>query len=169
MARTSRILRGLGAAVAVTLGLVAPAAGQEFEKNILTGGPTGTYIQFGRDIGRVAEECGMTLNVRESAGSLENFLGVRQRPFTQFGIVQSDVLEYLQDLRGRRSRPSPARSAGCGSPSRSTTRRCTSLPAETGSSRISTASGWRSGWLTAARSLPPSLVLDLTGVDRPSG
>jgi TRAP transporter TAXI family solute receptor len=34
--------------------------------------------------------------VRESAGSLENFLGVRQRRFTQFGIVQSDVLEYLR-------------------------------------------------------------------------
>jgi hypothetical protein len=34
--------------------------------------------------------------VRESAGSLENFLGVRKRRFTQFGIVQSDVLEYLR-------------------------------------------------------------------------
>ncbi|ETX10987.1 C4-dicarboxylate ABC transporter substrate-binding protein [Roseivivax halodurans JCM 10272] len=40
--------------------------------------------------------CGQTLTVRESAGSLENFLGVRNRPATQFGIVQSDVLEYFQ-------------------------------------------------------------------------
>ncbi|PTW52159.1 TAXI family TRAP transporter solute-binding subunit [Rhodovulum kholense] len=79
-------------------GLVAagPAFAQQFEKNILTGGPTGTYIQFGRDIARIAGECGLTLNVRESAGSLENFVGVRQRSFTQFGIVQSDVLEYLR-------------------------------------------------------------------------
>jgi TRAP transporter TAXI family solute receptor len=73
-----------------------PAGAQEFEKNILTGGPTGTYIQIGRDIGREMERCGLTLNVRESAGSLENFLGVRTRPHTQFGIVQSDVLEYLK-------------------------------------------------------------------------
>lgn len=75
---------------------VSPSAAQEFEKNILTGGPTGTYVQFGRDIASVAEPCGQSLNVRESAGSLENFLGVRQRRFTQFGIVQSDVLEYLR-------------------------------------------------------------------------
>jgi uncharacterized protein len=69
---------------------------QEFEKNILTGGPTGTYIQFGRDIAGLLSECGQTLNVVESAGSLENFLGVRKRRATQFGIVQSDVLEYLK-------------------------------------------------------------------------
>lgn len=76
--------------------LTGPAPAQEFEKNILTGGPTGTYIQFGRDIANTAAQCSLTLNVRESAGSLENFLGVRQRRFTQFGIVQSDVLEYLR-------------------------------------------------------------------------
>jgi uncharacterized protein len=74
----------------------APAGAQEFEKTILTGGATGTYIQIGRDLSREMERCGLTLNVRESAGSLENFLGVRTRPHTQFGIVQSDVLEYLK-------------------------------------------------------------------------
>ncbi len=72
------------------------AAAQEFEKNILTGGPTGTYIQFGRDISNLMAGCGQTLIVNESAGSLENFLGVRKRRATQFGIVQSDVLEYLK-------------------------------------------------------------------------
>ncbi len=71
------------------------ASAQGFERNILTGGPTGTYIQFGRNIADASAACGATLNVRESAGSLENFLGVRQRRFTQLGIVQSDVLEYL--------------------------------------------------------------------------
>ncbi len=76
--------------------LPLPAMAQELEKNILTGGPTGTYIQFGRDIAGLFDACGQTLTVRESAGSLENFLGVRQRPVTQFGIVQSDVLEYLR-------------------------------------------------------------------------
>ncbi|WP_422047961.1 TAXI family TRAP transporter solute-binding subunit [Shimia sp.] len=78
------------------VGKVAPLSAQEFEKNILTGGPTGTYIQFGQDIANLLSECGQTLNVRESAGSLENFLGVRTRRATQFGIVQSDVLEYLK-------------------------------------------------------------------------
>jgi len=67
-----------------------------FEKNIVTGGPKGTYIQIGRDIAKLGEVCGRQLNVVESAGSLENFAAVRNRPNTQFGIVQSDVLEYLK-------------------------------------------------------------------------
>lgn len=74
----------------------SPAHAAEFEKNIMTGGPQGTYIQIGRDLARLGAECSLTLNVVESAGSLENFIGVRQRRNTQFGIVQSDVLEYLK-------------------------------------------------------------------------
>ena len=85
----------LAALVAIPL-LSAPSQAQEFPKNILTGGPNGTYIQIGRDLSREMARCGLTLNVRESAGSLENFLGVRSRRHTQFGIVQSDVLEYLR-------------------------------------------------------------------------
>jgi hypothetical protein len=71
-------------------------AADDFEKNIMTGGPKGTYIQIGRNIAALGEKCGYKLNVLESAGSLENFIGVRQRKSTQFGIVQSDVLEYLK-------------------------------------------------------------------------
>ena len=84
------------AAVLAIASNVSPVSAQEFPKNILTGGPSGTYIQFGRDISREMAQCGLTLNVRESAGSLENFLGVRKRRHTQFGIVQSDVLEFLK-------------------------------------------------------------------------
>lgn len=83
------------------------AAAQQFEKNILTGGPSGTYIQIGRDLAEVAQACGLDYTIRESAGSLENFLGVRKRPNTQFGIVQSDVLEYLNTFAS--SDPSIAR------------------------------------------------------------
>jgi TRAP transporter TAXI family solute receptor len=96
MNRAVRTLGGPAFALVVLLSLFAPAGAQDIEKNILTGGPSGTYIQIGRNISDIAGRCGITLNVRESAGSLENFLGVRQRRFTQFGIVQSDVLEYLR-------------------------------------------------------------------------
>lgn len=75
---------------------VSAAPGAEFLKNIMTGGPQGTYIQIGRDLAKLGAECGQTLNVVQSAGSLENFVGVRNRRNTQFGIVQSDVLEYLK-------------------------------------------------------------------------
>jgi TRAP transporter TAXI family solute receptor len=91
-----RIFNRTGGLLALMLAVALPASGQEFEKNILTGGPNGTYIQIGRNIAELASQCGQTLNVRESAGSLENFLGVRQRRYTQFAIVQSDVLEYLR-------------------------------------------------------------------------
>lgn len=67
-----------------------------FEWNMLTGSPSGTYIRIGQDIAGLAQSCGWILTVRESAGSLENLLGVRQRRLTQFGIVQSDVLEYMR-------------------------------------------------------------------------
>lgn len=74
---------------------LAAVHAQDFEKNIMTGGPKGTYIQIGRDLARLAAECGQTLNVQESAGSLENLVAVKNRLYTQFGIVQSDVLEYV--------------------------------------------------------------------------
>ena len=85
-----------GVLAGALMALTHPAPAQEFEKNILTGGPTGTYIQIGRDVSDLAARCGYSYTVRESAGSLENFLGVRKRKNTQFGIVQSDVLEYLR-------------------------------------------------------------------------
>jgi uncharacterized protein len=76
--------------------LVVPAPAAEIEKNIMTGGAKGTYIKIGRDIAALGKACGQTLNVVESAGSLENFSGVRNRKNTQFGIVQNDVLDYLK-------------------------------------------------------------------------
>jgi TRAP transporter TAXI family solute receptor len=77
------------------------AVAQEFEKNIMTGGPSGTYIQIGKDLAELERQCGLTLNVMESAGSLENFVGVRKRPNTQFGIVQSDVLDYFKTFQAK--------------------------------------------------------------------
>lgn len=85
--------------VAAILACNSPAAAQRVETNIVTGGPAGTYIQIGRDIAGIAGECGYQVNARESAGSIENVMAVRDRPVTQFGIVQSDVLEYFQTFR----------------------------------------------------------------------
>ena len=75
---------------------VTNAIGEEFKKNIMTGGAKGTYIQIGRDLAAIGAECSYTLNVNESAGSLENLVSVKKLSNTQFGIVQSDVLEYVR-------------------------------------------------------------------------
>jgi TRAP transporter TAXI family solute receptor len=91
MWRSLAVVLGLGLAA-----MAAPLTAQPLELNIVTGGPTGTYIRIGQDVATLGAECGRSLNVRESAGSLENVFAVRDRPVTQFGIVQGDVLEYIQ-------------------------------------------------------------------------
>lgn len=84
------------AAFLLVLAGVSLARAQDFERTIMTGGPKGTYIQIGRDLAGLMGECGMKLNVSESAGSLENLVAVKNKLYTQFGIVQSDVLEYVR-------------------------------------------------------------------------
>jgi hypothetical protein len=72
---------------------VAPATGAE--ATIMTGKPTGTYIRFGHDVARLAKEFSVDLAVQPSAGSLENVEAVLRRLRTPFGIVQSDVLDFV--------------------------------------------------------------------------
>lgn len=91
-----KAFRVIGMVAAMLAGATAPLQAQEFEKNIMTGGPAGTYIQIGRDIAALGAQCGQTLNVQESAGSLANMIAIRDRANTQFGIVQSDLLDYLR-------------------------------------------------------------------------
>jgi hypothetical protein len=65
--------------------------------SILTGSPDGTYFQFGRNIQEIiAQECNGDLTVKQSEGSLDNLKRLRNEPFTQLAIVQSDALEFLK-------------------------------------------------------------------------
>jgi uncharacterized protein len=76
-------------------GLGLGAAGPAAPMNIMTGGPNGTYIQIGRDVGKLVAEFGVELEAQPSAGSMENVEAVYKRPNTQLGIVQSDVLDFI--------------------------------------------------------------------------
>lgn len=62
---------------------------------MVTGAKTGTYIQFGKDIARVAAKYGLNIQVKESQGSLDNIKRLNSRENAAFGIVQSDVLGIL--------------------------------------------------------------------------
>lgn len=65
---------------------------------IVTGGEKGTYYQFGLNLQRLLKqhsEANLNLNVYPSKGSVENIYAVYQRPATQMGIVQSDVLAFV--------------------------------------------------------------------------
>ena len=74
----------------------APLAAQEVEINIVAGSPAETDTAVGRDIVAAAQACGLALNVRPSAGALENAAAIRDRPRTQLGFLQGDVLDYLE-------------------------------------------------------------------------
>ena len=63
---------------------------------IVTGSKTGTYIQIGLNIRELVKSHGIDLDVRASAGSIENILAVRHTPGVQMGIVQQDVLAFIK-------------------------------------------------------------------------
>jgi uncharacterized protein len=62
---------------------------------IITGGEKGTYYQFGLNLQSLAKQNGFNLSVYPSRGSIENVYAVYQKPLTQLGIVQSDVLAFV--------------------------------------------------------------------------
>ena len=88
-----RILTALVSAAIVAL--VAPAAHAAGELGIITGSDKGTYYQFGLNLQRLAKQANTDLSVHTSTGSIENVFAVYQRPNTQLGIVQSDVLAFV--------------------------------------------------------------------------
>ena len=65
------------------------------ELGVITGGEKGTYYQFGLNLQRLGKEKGFDLSVYNSKGSIENVFAVYQKPNTQMGIVQSDVLAFV--------------------------------------------------------------------------
>src|SRR4051794_17460610 len=101
MARTFKILLQsctlLSSLLLLMLLRVASAntAEENYQADIMTGGPKGTYAQFGRDIRDLALGCHINVDVVESEGSLANIYAIIEKPATPFGIVQSDVLEYM--------------------------------------------------------------------------
>lgn len=66
---------------------------------IITGGKKGTYYQFGLNLQQLVDSRGIRLSVYNSTGSIENLYAVYQRPRTQMGIVQSDVLAFVSRLQ----------------------------------------------------------------------
>lgn len=62
---------------------------------IVTGSKTGTYIRFGRDIAKSANKANLELIVKESEGSLDNIRRMVSKENAGLGIVQSDVLGFL--------------------------------------------------------------------------
>jgi hypothetical protein len=86
---------GLGMLVVVGFSNVSLAT----EMAIMTGSEKGTYYQFGLNLQQLVKSKGIELSVIPSTGSVENLYAVYQRPRTQMGIVQSDVLAFVSRLQ----------------------------------------------------------------------
>ena len=71
------------------------SAGAASELGIITGSERGTYYQFGLNLQRLGKQTGVDVSVATSKGSIENVFAVYQKPNTQLGIVQSDVLAFV--------------------------------------------------------------------------
>jgi len=65
------------------------------DMGIMTGSEKGTYYQFGLNMQRLVKQRDIDLSVYTSKGSVDNIYAVYQRPKTQLGIVQSDVLAFV--------------------------------------------------------------------------
>ncbi len=94
-----KLLKFIFPKLAIISFLFAYSPASAFEVNIMTGSPTGTYIQIGNDIAALARAIDMDVNVVQSQGSMENIEAVRDRRYTQFGIVQSDVLDFIRTFK----------------------------------------------------------------------
>ena len=71
----------------------------DIDMGIVTGGPKGTYYQIGLNLEALVAPRGINLRVDNSKGSIENIYAVYQRPKTQLGIVQSDVLAFVSRVQ----------------------------------------------------------------------
>ncbi|HZL96918.1 MAG TPA: TAXI family TRAP transporter solute-binding subunit [Vicinamibacterales bacterium] len=89
------ILFGSGIATGAAAQSTAAAPSTPVEIGIITGSEKGTYYQFGLNLKSLVKPHGINVTVATSKGSVENVFAVYQRPATQLGIVQSDVLAFV--------------------------------------------------------------------------
>ncbi len=92
-------LLAAGLAVFFLFGSAAAVSAKPIQMGVVTGGPTGTYYQFGLDLQNLLKPANIDLRVDNTNGSVENIYAVYQRPQTQLGIVQSDVLAFVSKVQ----------------------------------------------------------------------
>lgn len=78
------------------LALIWSSAGHAETLGMVTGPATGTYIAIGRDIAKLAKTQGIDIDVKESGGSIDNIKRIHSSENAALGIVQSDVLGFMQ-------------------------------------------------------------------------
>jgi TRAP transporter TAXI family solute receptor len=91
--------RSIATALLLALSLGTAAAAPTTDVTIMTGPPGGTYHRLGQDIRRLLKERGVDVTVEPSNGAVDNIAAIAQRPGLVLGIVQSDVMAFVAEMR----------------------------------------------------------------------
>jgi TRAP transporter TAXI family solute receptor len=76
---------------------------------MVTGSKAGTYFEFGQEIATLAGKAGVAILVKESEGSIDNLRRLASSENAAFGIVQSDVLGFVNRMNDQETRHLAAR------------------------------------------------------------
>jgi len=90
------IFNQLGHAVLIVAASSTVAAAQTAEINFMAGPDGSTAQAVVEDIAGLAQECGLNPVVNDTAGALDNLLAVKNNRYTQFGLIQADVINFLK-------------------------------------------------------------------------
>lgn len=77
----------------------APALADRAPLNLLAGPQGNTVTRAMEELATLAHACDLDLTVHHSQGALDNLKAVQKNRYTQFGIVEADVLDYLLTYR----------------------------------------------------------------------
>lgn len=69
---------------------------QQAEINMMAGPEGSTAQAVVEDIAGLARECGLNPVVNTTNGALDNLLAVKNNRYTQFGLIQADVINFLK-------------------------------------------------------------------------
>ena len=86
----------LGCAALLMVVSGGSALAQTAEINIMAGPQGSTAQAVVEDIAGLALECGLNPVVNNTAGALDNLLAVKNNRYTQFGLIQADVINFLK-------------------------------------------------------------------------
>lgn len=89
------------AALCLSTSALAEEAPVNGSLTMVTGPTVGTYYKIGQDIAKVAASSKLTVDVKESGGSVANIERMSSKENANLGIVQSDVLGFLKRTGGK--------------------------------------------------------------------
>lgn len=91
-----RVMGIVGAICVALFGTTTSAQQIARGVNIMGGPILSTSFEIAQEISAITTACGLPSAAHETQGAIDNLLELKGRRYTQFALMQSDVLEYLK-------------------------------------------------------------------------